>query len=367
MNAQKIYAQSINEVAELIFTVGSKITVLVSGHMGTGKSSILPILATMLPNHIPVYLDGTTLTDSADLFMVKYSEDGKTFKTVPLVELGLHLPNQPIILMIDELGKCNRSVILAFNRIMLERKHSGYELHEDSIVFATTNLGSEGIGDIIAAHSRDRITEITMRKPDNIEAIEYGINKGYERSLLGWYKQTPQLFHSHEDYPDNPDENPFIFHPQSTRTSFFTPRGGERADYILKQRHLLSDSQITALLVGTIGKDAALNLAAFIALSDKLPTKEEIKADPLTAIVPDSPSAQCMMVYQALATIERDWAVPWIKYMDRLPKPVQAMFVNGVKKEGYTRQDIIAQTREYGQWCVLNNYQFSADKTKGGK
>ena len=142
--AQAMYALGINQVANLINTLGAAITVVVQGNMGTGKSSILNIIALMRPTYTKVYLDCTTMVDSADMFMVKYSEDGKTFKTVPLEDLGLHLPDQPVILMLDEIGKCNRSVILACNRIMLERKHSGYELHPDSIVFATTNLGAEG-------------------------------------------------------------------------------------------------------------------------------------------------------------------------------------------------------------------------------
>ena len=369
--AQAMYALGINQTADLIGTIGRDITVVVQGNMGTGKSSIINILADRFPNHKPVYLDCTTLTDSADMFMVKYSEDGKTFKTVPLEDLGLHLPDQPIILMLDEIGKCNRSVILACNRIMLERKHSGYELHPDSIVFATTNLGTEGLGDLLPAHTRNRITVVTMRNPDNMEFIEdFGINNDLDPALLGFCKEKPELFHSFEQY-ENPEENPYIPHPRANRVAFTTPRSLHRASDILKKREQLCEldkhgnkiyPQLTAALVGTIGDRAALDLAAFISLADKLPTREQIETDPMNAPVPDSPAAVCMVVYRALATIERTWVDPWLTYMNRLSKEAQGLFVNGVRAPQYSRRDYVVQNKKYQDWCMANNYMFSADK-----
>jgi len=369
--AQAMYALNINQTADLIGTIGRDITVVVQGNMGTGKSSIINILADRFPNHKPVYLDCTTLTDSADMFMVKYSEDGKTFKTVPLEDLGLHLPDQPIILMLDEIGKCNRSVILACNRIMLERKHSGYELHPDSIVFATTNLGTEGLGDLLPAHTRNRITVVTMRNPDNMEFIEdFGINNDLDPALLGFCKEKPELFHSFEQY-ENPEENPYIPHPRANRVAFTTPRSLHRASDILKKREQLCEldkhgnkiyPQLTAALVGTIGDRAALDLAAFIALADKLPTREQIETDPMNAPVPDSPAAVCMVVYRALATIERKWVDPWLTYMNRLSKEAQGLFVNGVRAPQYSRRDYVVQHKKFQDWCMANNYMFSADK-----
>jgi hypothetical protein len=364
--ASNMYALSFNQSASLINAIGRHTTSLLQGDMGTGKSSLINLLALMNPTHKPVYLDCTTLVDSADLFMVKYSDDGKTFKTVPLEDLGMHLPDQPIILMLDEIGKCNRSVILACNRIMLERKHSGYELHPDSIVFATTNKGTEGVGDLLPAHTRNRITVVPMRKPDNMEWIEWGIDNDIDPALLGFCKEKPELFHSFEQY-ENPDENPYIFHPRSARAAFVTPRSLHKASDIMKMRNLLDDTQLTAAFIGTIGDRAALDLAAFIALADKLPTRDQIENDPMNAPVPDSPAAVCMVVYRALATIERKWVDPWLTYMNRLSKEAQGLFVNGVRATNYSRRDYVVQNKKFQDWCMANNYMFSADQTAVSK
>ena len=357
------YARTLNQTADMIAEVGDVITILVQGHIGTGKSSLLKILAKKFPTHKAIFLDCTTMVDSADMFMIKYSEDGLTFKTIPMEDLGLHLPDQPIILMFDELGKANRSVLLSANRVMLERKHSTYTMHKKSIVFATTNKGTEGVGDILPAHTRNRLTVVEMSKGDNADWVEWGIDNGIDHALLGWCAETPQLFAEFSEDPEvDPDDNPYVFHPRSTRTAFVTPRSLEKASHILKRRHLLDEESVTSLLMGTIGVRAALDLAAFIALADDLPTLEQIKNDPTNAPVPDSPAAVAMVIYRTLATVERNWVQAWLTYMDKLPKPLQSLFVNGVRKPHYERRACVTQNLLYQEWCKANSYQFSADK-----
>ena len=145
--AIQMYSLSIDETVNAIETAGEMRTILVQGHMGTGKSSILSNLAKELTTHTPCYFDCTT-KDLGDITIPKLNMlDGSDYVAFATnEELGVHL-NKPIILMIDEYGKANPSVKNAMLRLMLERKIGGYTLHKDSIVFATTNLGAQGVGD----------------------------------------------------------------------------------------------------------------------------------------------------------------------------------------------------------------------------
>jgi len=358
-NPLAMYNLSINQTENLIATVGRFSTVLVRGPMGSGKSSILKMLAKRFPNHLPIYLDGTTLVDSGDLFLCKYSDSGDSFEHVPKSMLGLHL-NKPVILMVDEIGKMARSAQLAVRRLMLERKYDAMSLHPDSMVFATTNLSAEGVGDILPTHALNSMTVVDMRGSDNMEFIEWGIDNGVDPTMLGFAKETPHMFHGFHMY-ENPDENPYIFHPRSTRTAFVTGRSLKKASDILKQRHLIDEVTQTAALIGTIGACAALDLAAFIALADQLPKMEDIKSNPMMASVPKDSAAICMVVYRTLATIERSWAEAWLTYMDRLPKEAQGLFVSGVRAANYSRRDCIVQNKKYQDWCLNNNYMFASD------
>ena len=361
-NAQTMYALNLDQIATAIRTGGNKRTILVQGHMGTGKSSLVKMLAADLPTHTPCYFDCTT-KDLGDITIPNLAklDDGTGYVTyLTNEELGAHL-NTPIILMVDEYGKANPAVKNAMLRLMLERKIGSYTLHPDSLVFATTNLGAEGVGDLLPPHARNRITVITMRKPDNTEWIEWGINNEIDHTLLGWCKDNPHLFASFEDVKD-PEENPYIYHPRDQRTAFVTPRSLEAASDWLKEREAYDDQTLTGLLMGTIGARGAMDLMAFVKLADQLPSLESIKQDPANAKVPESASAVCMVVYRTLASLDKTWVDAWMDYMPRLDKEAQGMFANGVRSTKYSKQSLVMTNRKFTDWAMANNYMFAADK-----
>lgn len=361
-NAHTMYALNLDQIANMIKVNGHKRTVLVQGHMGTGKSSLLKVLAKELPNHVPFYFDATT-KDLGDIMIPKLKEaEGQDYvRFATNEELGLHLHNQPTILMVDEYGKANPAVKTALLCLMLERKVGSYKLHPESIVFATTNLGAEGVGDLIPPHGRNRVTIVTSRKPSHMEWIEWGINNGIDHALLGWVKDNPQLMHSFEDVA-RPEDNPYIYHPRAQQAAFVTPRSLEAASDWLKTREYMDPQSVTAALIGTIGDRAAMDLMAFVSLADDLPSLESIKKTPETAPVPTSAAAVCMVVYRTLASIEADWIDSWMTYMLRLDKEAQALFANGVRAPRYAKQGLVMTNRKFTEWAMSHNYLFASDK-----
>ena len=363
MNATTaMYALGLDQVATAILNTGNKRTILVQGDMGTGKSSLLAILAKALPDHTPCYFDCTT-KDLGDITIPNIAklDDGTGYVTyLTNEELGAH-NHTPVIIMVDEFGKANPAVKNALLRLILERKIGSYTLHPDSIIFATTNKGSEGVGDLLPPHARNRMAVIQTRKPNNMEWIEWGINNEIDHTLLGWCKDNPQLFYSFEDITD-PDDNPYIFHPKQQRAAFVTPRSLEAASDILKVRDGLDDQTTTALLIGTIGERGAMDLMAFVKLADQLPSAESIKQDPKNAKIPTSAAAVCMVVYRTLASLEKDWIDAWMDYLVRLDKEAQGMFANGVRAPKYSKQSLVMTNKKFTQWAMDNNYMFAADK-----
>ena len=358
--AHAMYKVTLDETTDMIAALGHKVTVLAQGDMGTGKSSILKTLAARLPNHTACYFDCTT-KDLGDLMIPKMKDlDGQDFVRFGTnEELGLHL-KKPIVIMIDELGKANPMVQNGLLRLMLERKMGSYELHPDSIVFATTNLGAEGVGDMLRPHARNRITVVTVKKPGHMDWIEWGINNGIDHTLLGWCKDNPQIFQSFEDV-SNPDDNPYIYHPRSQRAAFVTPRSLEAASHWLKVRNKLNDVSLTAALMGTVGDRAAMDLMAFVRLAEDLPSLDSIKKDPLNAKVPASAAAVCMVVYRTLASIEADWIDNWMVYLGRLDPEAQGLFANGVRAPRYAKQGLVMTNKSFTAWARAKSYLFAAD------
>jgi hypothetical protein len=323
--------------------------------MGNGKSSLLKTLAERFPNHAPCYFDCTT-KDLGDLSIPSLNTDEGYVTYLPNEEFGIHL-GKPIILMVDEFGKANPSVKNGLLCDMLERKR----FPEGSIVFATTNLGAEGVGDLLPPHARNRITVVTARKSTSEEFIEWGINNEVDHSVLGFVREFPQVLQGFDDVKD-PKDNPYIYHPKEQRAAFITPRSLEAASDVLKLRDMYDDHTLTALLMGTIGDRGAMDMMAFVKLADQLPSLQSIKDDPLSAKVPDSASAICMTVYRALGAMNRDWVDSWVSYMQRLDKEAQGLFANGCRSNTYAHRNVVMQSKKFTEWAMQNNYMFAADK-----
>jgi len=356
------YALSLAEAADLIAVEGHLNTVLLEGHTGIGKSYTLKSLAGKFRTHHACYFDCTT-KDVGDVMLPRLKDlDGQDYvRFATHEELGLHLADRPLLLMIDELGKAVPGVINAMLRLMHERQIGSYTLHPDSIVFATTNIGAEGLGDRLLPHHRNRITTLRLRKPTNIEFIEWGINNGIDPTLLGWCRDNPQAFHSFEDYA-NPDDNPYIHHPRAAnRTAFVTGRSLHKLSDVLKLRDKLSETQLIASAIGKVGERAALDIMTFVRLADKLPTLKQIKETPETAPIPDSAAAVCLVCFRALQTVERSWIDAWMTYMLRLPTEAQALFVNGVRAPGYKNAHMFATHSKFSSWALANGHLFTAD------
>lgn len=370
-SAVSMYDLTLAQATSLVKTIAHEQTVMLQGHMGEGKSSILKTLGhEMKATHKTFYFDCTT-KDIGDITIPKLKEvviedgedgEGKEYvRYVPNEELGMHL-TQPIILMIDEFGKANRAVQNAMLRLIQERKVGAYELHPESLLFATTNLGSEGVGDIIMPHARNRMTIVRIRKNDNVTWIEdFAINNKLDHTLIAWVKDNPQTCQSHEDIA-NPDDNQYIYHPKSARTAFVTKRSLHSASNILKRREHLDDVTLTSALMGTIGERAAMDLMAFVKVADQLPSLESIKKTPKEAKVPESPAAVCMVVYRTLSCIDRDWIDAWMDYLPRLDREAQGLFANGVRSPKYGKQALVMQNKKFTEWSLANNDMFTADK-----
>lgn len=361
--ASSMYALSVNETFQSILLNGHKRTVLVQGHMGSGKTSLLNMLAEALPSHLPHYFDCTTkdLGDITIPDVMSLDAGAKCVTYVPNEEFGLHT-GQPVILMLDEFGKANPAVKNALMRPMLERKMGSYAFPEGSIIFATTNLGAEGVGDLLLPHHRNRISIQTMRKPGAVEWITWGLDNDIDPIVLGWVRDNPHVMDSFEEHPD-PESNPYIYHPKSSRSSFVTPRSLEAASDWTKLVDKLSTNTLTAQLIGTIGDRAALDLMAYVSLSTDLPKLQQIKDDPRNAPVPKTIAATCMVVFRTLQTIDNTWVDAWFTYMERLDSEAQALFINGVRNADYNQQkrDTVMTSKVFGTWLQQFGYLFGSD------
>jgi len=123
---------------------------------------------------------------------------------------------------------------------------------------------------------------------------------------------------------------------------------------------MFDDQTLAAGLMGAIGDRGGMDLMAYVKIGAQLPTSDSIKNDPMGAIVPTSIAAICMVVFRTLSTIDRSWIDAWMDYLGRLDTEAQAMFVNGVRASGYSRQSIVMTNKKFTQFAKVNNYMFAS-------
>jgi hypothetical protein len=343
---------SINQCANIIGAVGSHTSVLVEGPSGSGKSSMLYMLAARFPGHRAVYIDCTQI-DVGDIQLPAVDHATGTSTFYPNAIFGVH-GQQPVAICLDEFGKAPRSVQNALLPVILDRRVGNRPLPAGSIVFGTTNLSAEGVGDSLQMHVRNRMSVVTMRKPTADEWVQWGIENGVHHAVLAWVTETPDVL-ADDDTVNNPDQNPYIWHRKDPgRKAFCTPRSLAAAGRVL-DAEIEDDDAERAALSGLIGYRSAADLQVYVQLGRKLPAWQSIINNPDMAALPDNPAALMMVVHRAINRTMEDTLNPVMTYMKRLPLELQGVFVNQLLRvKG--KSVFAARNINFTNWCTANNW-----------
>lgn len=312
------------QLVDLLVNVGNEVTTLIEGYMGDGKTSLLKDVCARTGLR-GVYFDCTT-KDLGDLFLprIKDTEGGDCVSFVPNEEFGIHF-NEPIVLMLDEFGK-NRSIQNGLLRVMQERCIGSRPLPPGSIVFATTNLSAENIGDTMQPHARNRIMIVRKKKTTGEEWMQWGTGAGIAPELLTAAHELPDMFEGFLDVPDA-KANTYIHHPgDPARTAFVTCRSLEKASHVVKQRAVLGDEIVLNAMMGLIGAKAANDIMTLVNLGDTLPKYEQIASGPTSVKVPDSAAGCIMSALMCLQRVQQPEFANVFTYIKRLPAEMTALF-----------------------------------------
>ena len=308
---------NLSNAATLIATIGGTNTILLRGQPGVGKSSILKTLAQRMPDFHAAYIDCTNL-DLGDLAMPVIDKEEMTTSYAPNTRFGVsRSQTKPVLLMLDELGKASRPVMNMLLPTILEHRIGDRPLLTGSIVFATTNLDTDGVGDNIPAHAYNRLSVLTVANPTVDEWVEWGMANEVAPEVLVFVKQFPQVMDCYADLEAG-DKNPYIFNPTSGNIrAFCSPRSLEKASNVIKSRAALGDALLPAL-IGTVGEAAARDLEAMVHLGDTLPTWGAIVADPSTARLPLDVAAMFMTAFMVAGRVESGTMDTAMQYMNRI-------------------------------------------------
>ena len=342
---------NLSQCANLIATVPS-VRFMLTGNPGIGKSSVMEELKRRFPSYSAGYIDVGNL-DLGDTVMPMPDKELKVTSYYPNEIFNVHL-GKPVILMLDEFTKGSQSVKNMLHP-MLEVNNprlGNVPIHPDSIIFLTGNGVDGGLGDSMKAHSMNRISELEVRSPTSDEWISWGINNGIDESVLAWIRE---FNHALADYRDEGQEsNPYIFNPRKGQiTHYVSPRSLEKASDIIKKRSELDDMSLMSALSGTIGKQAAVDMQAFIEFKDQLPNFDEVCKTPDKVNVPKTLGPKYVFVYASIARITNDNLENVMKYLRRFEVEFQALFAVCLSKVE-SKRDICLKNKNFENWIKEN-------------
>ena len=310
---------TLSQASTLIRTVGQTNTVLLCGQPGIGKSSILHGIKEFFPNHFLSYIDAANL-DLGDIAMPVVDREELITEYAPNARFGVgRNQRKPVVMMIDELGKASRPVMNMLLPVILERRIGDLYLPEGSIIFATTNLATDGVGDNIPAHAYNRMTVCDVANPTSDEWLQWASNNGVCPEVMAFAKQTPEIFDCYVDL-EKGAKNPYIFNPMAgVVRGFCSPRSLAKASNIIAQRAALGAAVLPAL-AGTIGEPAARQMEALINLADQLPLFEQIVKDPAKTKIPKGAGALFLLSFMLAGRVNEDSLDAVMEYGERISK-----------------------------------------------
>ena len=324
---------------------------LLQGEPGIGKSSLLKTLAAALPNHETAYIDVPNM-DLGDIAMPVVNHETKTTAYYPNARFKVHL-GKPVVTMLDEFTKGAEPIKNMLHPLLevANPRLGDVSVHPESIVFLTGNLGSDGVGDSLKAHSRNRIIPLTVQKPSAEEWINWALNNGIAAEVIAWVQQFPHALASYTD--DSQTDNPYIYNPKKMQTAFVSPRSLERVSAIVNVRDQLDTDSLIAAMTGAVGEAAARDMQAYIEFADQLPTWDSVIADPKTAKVPEGAGACAIMVFGAIAKVEKSTMTKFMEYLERFEPEWQACFAINIAKNP-AKQSIAFSSPKFADWVQAN-------------
>jgi hypothetical protein len=348
---------TLSQAAQLIMS-NPKVRFLVRGEPGIGKSTMLSYIAkAKASTHNAAYMDVPNM-DLGDIAMPVVDHEARTTRYYPNARFRLH-EGKPVIIMLDEFTKGAEPIknmlhpLLEVTAPRLGDLFIDEDVEEDkdrSIIFMTGNLLTDGVGDNMKAHTRNRIVEIVVRKPNSDEWLEWGVNNDIDASVLAWVRQFP---HALSSYTDGDNDNPYIYNPRKQQAAYVSPRSLAIASNVVKQRAVNGSDPTIAALKGAIGEAAARDMEAFIAYQDQLPSWDSIIANPQNATVPTSAGASAVLVFGAIAKIDMKSMTPFMKYLERFEPEWQAAFAINVSKNP-SKQAIAFSCGAFADWVEKN-------------
>ena len=236
----------------------AKLPLFIWGTTGIGKSETIK----QVTKELGIDLIDVRISqlDPSDLRgLPKYVDGGETTKWLPpdwLPKSGKG------ILLLDELNLAAPSIQASGYQLILDRRIGGYVLPEGWVVVGAGNRIEDRANVFtMAGPLRDRLLQVTLRKPSVEEWSEWALENGVNKDIVAFLSWKPSYLHTFEKDKD--------------ASVFSTPRSWVFASILINNAEKGIDEK--QLVSSAIGQGIAIEFTAFRKLNQKVDLNKLLK------------------------------------------------------------------------------------------
>lgn len=285
------------------------VAVNLEGPPGIGKTDLIAQLAEKFRVQ---FMDlPLIIWDQVDMRGVPYTKSNKDGIGETHWALPAELPKEGRgILFLDEFKQAFQSLQNCASRLILARKLGEYKVPDGWFIILASNRDTDKAGTHkMASFLNNRVAHYEIA-PNVEEWQNWAIRANIHPSIIAFMKIRPHLLHDFD-----PDRKAF---PSPRSWAFFSELLGDTPLPNGTRTPPCKLEDVPAFAISTIGEATASEFFPFFQQTAKLPSFEEIIADPKKTPVPNDPSpAYAVAVMVAMRCNEKNIDPAWT-YLDRL-------------------------------------------------
>lgn len=229
-------------------------------------------------------------------------------------------PNARAVIFLDEINRARRDVLQAVFQLVLDRRLHQYKLPQNVYVIAASNPNTEDyiVADIGDQAFMDRFCHVKLT-PSVSEWVEYADNRGFDRNLLTFIRQQPELLDGHK--------NEFSIDVLPSRRSWEAVNRlmlAETPTDVLQELcyGLLGKAATVAFIDSLTNSERPLTAKDVLENLEQVIKKVEDQSDPKTGGRPDLLKVTCDDIKKLLEKknkIKSEEASNLLKFMKKIP------------------------------------------------
>jgi hypothetical protein len=301
------------------------------GSPGIGKTEGIYGAANILRETHPDFFTKVVILsqcESVDFRMpFVYGSDEKRYTFLPHDDY-IFSKDAKGFLFFDEAPNASMDVLKAIQQIASDRRLGEIDIPEGIMIVLAGNRKEDRAGvNSIPTSFANRIEWHNIHV-DYEAWLDWAHKMKLDVTLTSYIKRNPSKLNI---FQADKDVNP-------------TPRTWHKMDKVMKSQFFMHRA------AGLIGEENAVEFVAWTKMWQQFPTREEVIANPKTALKPVSPDAEFALTCGLVNWVnKRDWSQIY-KYMTRFEVEYQTLFMK--ESTRLHPKELLKETREYSDWIT---------------